>query len=935
MNFRLLLFFFLISCQFAVLTAKAETLKIRGASTQLIESIREDFPELFDSQFNLAEIDEFVRLLMKRGSFERVSAYKSQDGNIYIEALPIKLVKEISVVGNHIISTVSILEIIGLKEGDKFDKKKIMESGEKLRDYYADQGHFNTVIEVKFVNNSDAGINISFIIDEKESCEVTKIEFDTLNPYLQKKLQLRVARYQGKDLTSALFQRIKLLVESFLIKERFLKASLSEPDITYSEDRTKANIKYSVQEPFKYIRKITGYQQLSVFDINRAIDPIETKLGSVEPIAEAADRIRQLYLKKGFAHVQITTDLKEDKDKFIRHAIILVDEGPKVQIAQLDVTGRISRPPKYYIDFLRNNSSDLIERGYYNRADLELGHQNLITELRNQGYLKAKIQSLRTEYIKKRSQARIRIVMDEGPLTQIRKVEFLGVKAFNELELNKVVNVHSNTPLRLSAIEESISHLKDFYRQHGYLEMKIENINDQLVEYNDKGTQAHIRFDIREGPKVTVSAISIEGNNFTKDFVILREIDIAIGDILTPEKIEDSQMRLNRTGIFSQVNIRTLEEGTSIAQRTVVISLRERDPGVFRIGIGADSERELTLRQFTALSYNNIGGTARALSGRVELGYNPNQVQYLTHRATAGYLEPFLFNSRTRGRINFTREQEIANFEELTGLTEIKDSSRIDLLLERDFSRTLKFTWTLWSLESAKTFERHGNCLNGDPGKCPDQLDRIALIGPTLDYDLRDNPFVPTRGSHTRWNLSYSHPSLGSSADVNFIKSEIAYTHLWNLGAPTLVWANQVRGGYVSNLSSLEGSRVPDSQIFLLGGTSSIRGFGGSTSNERIPQGADFPNGEVVVNSESEYSLIRSEFRFPVYDSFGGVLFYDGGIVQVSGHKLEKPYRHAAGLGIRFSTPVGPVSLDIGFKLNRIAQRKEDPWRIHFFIGSF
>lgn len=915
--------------------AHSQTLKIQGAPTEVVEAVRRQAPDLFDSQSSLSEIDQLVRLIMEQGVFEKVSAYRTPGGDVVIEAQSIKTISAVKIMGNQNSSAETLFELIGIKSGEKFDKKKIIESGERLKAFYADQGYFNTLIEVKFVNSGLGLIEIIFNIEERSPCRITSIEITTPNLPLKKKLEARLKKQIDTPLTSAILQKTRLSIEFYLLKYLYLSSTIEEPDIDYDNDRTTAHLRYRIKDPYQYDRHITGYQQLSIFDIRRAISKTDATLNGTNPIAETVAQLTKNYLDKGYAHVQISSEVQEDPKTFVRRAEIHIIEGPRVRLSELNITGRISRPPQYYAELIRQNSSPLVQRGYFNRSDLELGQKNLVTELRNQGYLKARIQSLRTEYVKKKSQAKVLIVMDEGPLTQVRKVEFKGAKSFSDLELNEVVSLKSNTPLHLTSIEESLNQLKIFYRDRGFLEMKIKNINDQLVTYNDKGTEANIRFEIEEGPKVFVSTINIEGNTFTKDYVILREIDFDIGDVLTPEKIEESQMRLNRTGIFSQVSIRTLEDGSSISQRTVVISLRERDPGLFKIGLGADSERELTLRQFTALSYNNIGGSARALSGRLEFGYNPDQVQYLTHRLTAGYLEPFLFGSRTRGRVNFTRQQEITDFEESTHLTEIQDSSRVDFLLERDLSRHLKLTWTLWSLDSIKTFERHGFCINGQTGKCPDQLDRIATIGPTIDYDLRDSPFVPTRGSHTRWNLAYSDPQFGSSTDVNFIKSEISYTYLWNLGLPNLVWANQVRKGYLSNLSSISGSKVPTSQIFFLGGTSTIRGFGGSSSNERIPQGVEFPNDEVVVLHQSEYSLIKSEFRFPIYDSLGGVIFYDGGIVEVSGYHFEKPYRHAAGFGIRFNTPVGPVSLDLGFKLNRIPARKEDPWRIHFFIGSF
>ena len=50
--------------------------------------------------------------------------------------------------------------------------------------------------------------------------------------------------------------------------------------------------------------------------------------------------------------------------------------------------------------------------------------------------------------------------------------------------------------------------------------------------------------------------------------------------------------------------------------------------------------------------------------------------------------------------------------------------------------------------------------------------------------------------------------------------------------------------------------------------------------------------------------------------------------------------RYAAGLGLRYQTPVGPVRFDFGYQLNPIpglvvnGNPESRRWRIHFSIGQ-
>ncbi|MGE5085681.1 MAG: BamA/TamA family outer membrane protein [Bacillota bacterium] len=53
----------------------------------------------------------------------------------------------------------------------------------------------------------------------------------------------------------------------------------------------------------------------------------------------------------------------------------------------------------------------------------------------------------------------------------------------------------------------------------------------------------------------------------------------------------------------------------------------------------------------------------------------------------------------------------------------------------------------------------------------------------------------------------------------------------------------------------------------------------------------------------------------------------------IDGLDIKDPYRSSTGFGIRYGTPVGPLSVDIAWKLKQ--QPGEDPWRIHISIGTF
>ena len=68
-----------------------------------------------------------------------------------------------------------------------------------------------------------------------------------------------------------------------------------------------------------------------------------------------------------------------------------------------------------------------------------------------------------------------------------------------------------------------------------------------------------------------------------------------------------------------------------------------------------------------------------------------------------------------------------------------------------------------------------------------------------------------------------------------------------------------------------------------------------------------------IVNSEARFSL-------PVRKGLGAVLFYDGGNVyaNINLRQFGDGFTHSVGVGARYHTPVGPVRLDLGYRLTGV-----------------
>jgi outer membrane protein insertion porin family/translocation and assembly module TamA len=144
------------------------------------------------------------------------------------------------------------------------------------------------------------------------------------------------------------------------------------------------------------------------------------------------------------------------------------------------------------------------------------------------------------------------------------------------------------------------------------------------------------------------------------------------------------------------------------------------------------------------------------------------------------------------------------------------------------------------------------------------------------------------------------------------------------------VWATRARAG---RLFAADSTRLPIFKRYFLGGSNSVRGWGRYQISPLTDSG--LPVGGRVLGEWS------SELRVRLGAKLGLVGFVDAGLVGTGVDELrETGWRYAAGPGLRYDTPIGPVRVDLGVQLNPIdgliidGKPESRRWRVHFSIGQ-
>jgi translocation and assembly module TamA len=205
-----------------------------------------------------------------------------------------------------------------------------------------------------------------------------------------------------------------------------------------------------------------------------------------------------------------------------------------------------------------------------------------------------------------------------------------------------------------------------------------------------------------------------------------------------------------------------------------------------------------------------------------------------------------------------------------------------------------------------------------------DQGDQFLLGGARtrLAYDSRDDKLNPSRGLNGSVGLS-PFASLALTSTQFIIAEATLAGYRSVLEDDRVVLAARARVGSISGSSR---SQVPASQRFYAGGGGSVRGYEfqsiGPLDRRNDPIG-----GRSLVE-------VNAEARIRIIGPFGIVPFIDGGQVyeEVYPQLSRGDLQWAAGLGLRYYSPIGPIRLDVATPIN--PRGIDDPFQFYISIGQ-
>ena len=435
--------------------------------------------------------------------------------------------------------------------------------------------------------------------------------------------------------------------------------------------------------------------------------------------------------------------------------------------------------------------------------------------------------------------------------------------------------------------------------------------------------------------------VVVRGQQHTSPWTLRRAIDLEPGDPVSRSTLLRIQRKLYGLGVFSRVDVELAQGRLLSADRDVVIRLEEGER--FRLSLGGGYNTEDGVRGLFGYSVGNLFGRAASFHIDVVVSQREEIFRILLLQPSPGN-----FQFPVRYSIFRTREEE----RNLSSASEgrfisIEQGFQVDTNLQFDGFR-VPLLLTLKDVENNASDELDEILFDREKSEV-----QISSITSAVIIDHRDSPIMPTTGRNTVAQLEWAFP-LGFT-DEEFLKLFLQQTNYLNLGNWGIVGASLRLGGIESFRDQAEpepvqgctADAIPDfgvalSERYFAGGRSTHRaykldtlGILGETLfvNRGEDDEGDCARKGTFTTGGNGLAIFNLDLRYPFYGGFWANVFYDTGNVWADWRDIRlDEFKNGVGVGVGWDSPLGPIRVEIGWKLDR--EEFESPYQVFLSFGT-
>jgi outer membrane protein insertion porin family len=663
------------------------------------------------------------------------------------------------------------------------------------------------------------------------------------------------------------------------------------------------------ENPVVNVVAFEGNHELTDAQLSQAIT-LRPRAVFTPDVAESdREKILGLYAQRGYYAATVVPKIIKLPENRV-NVVFEINDGPATYISRIvfvgnhafsasTLSGVISSREEAWWRFFSNADS-------YNPQRVEYDEELLRRFYLRNGYVDFAVTHVQAELSPDHRSFVLTFVLSEGSRYHVSAVSVVShVPKVSGASLRSLVAIGPGDWYDGDAVQRSVQAISNQLQNNGFA---FAEVHPDITRDAEKHTVALV-FNVVEGPHVYIERIDITGNTRTEDQVIRRQFNLAEGDPFNAASIQQTQQRLKDLNYFGTVNI-TTSPGSEPDRIIVHTAVTEKATGEFTIGGGYSTDVGALVN--VGLQENNIVGS----------GIDAGISGILAQRESSidlNVTDPYFLGRNLLTGIDIyditNNNQSIAEYSEnrYGFTTRLGYNFNDHVSQEWSYSLVNRDIVNIATTASSYIFANQGSNV-------------LSQIGTTLVFDWRDSKIDPTRGFVISGGADYA--GIGGNADFVRLRADAAY-YIPLDGLLGDGWGIAERGSYGDLVPIQHEQSILDN--FYLGGAN-LRGFeDGGVGPHDISTG-DSLGGRFLWTESTEL-----RFPLPVNRDLGlsGRLFVDTG----SDWGLKENHgpitdfsspRVGAGFGISWDSPLGLLSIDLGYPVVKKSLDQTQVFRFGF-----
>lgn len=829
--------------------------------------------------------------------------------------------------------------------GEKFSDENIKVAVAGMERVLQEAGYYRSSIQPFYEwNPLHQQVHVLFQVTRGRQSRVGKIIVNQESGYTPIQISAIAQLHPGQRVTQGKASRATDRIRKELQKKGHLESQVTLLQRTYHPENDTLDYAFEITRGPVVDVKVEG-TSMSRRQLKKLVPVFEENAVDEDLLHEGSRNIRDYLQTKGYFDSGVTFT-RRDAGNQHTSVVFQVDKEERKKFADLVIEGN------HYFrgDDIRERmrihpAGGLLVRGIFSQSLLAGDIQIIEALYHNNGFLQVKVASTINEnYHGRQGLIQVVLTIDEGAQTTVGKLTITGNAVFSEQEIRGLITATEGQPYSDTTVSDDQTEVMNAYSNRGFPEARFEYTALPQKDHPDK---VDLTYNITEGGQIFVNQILVAGLHFTRPFVVDREITLKSRAPLGQSAMLESQNSLYNLGIFNAVDVAVQNPEGQISHKNVNFQLSEARRYTFNYGFGLEVQTGQPAG--VANPQGETGVSPRVSFDVTRLNFRGRD-ETLTLNTRYGNLEklalisaalPRFFNSRSL-TLSFTafyeQTKDVATFtaNRLEGVTEIKHRlNRASTVLYRLVYRRVSTTNLVIAPEAVPLFS---------------QPVRVGMPDFSFIRDTRDNPIDSRKGTFNTVDTGIASNIFGS--ETNFVRVVGQNSTYYLFHKRRWVFARSTRLGTESPYSDTSAaisapgpnspppsSFIPLPERFFAGGSTSLRGFGINQAGPRDLSTGQPLGGEALFINNLELRTPPIPFPF-VGNNLSAVVFHDMGNVFTtpsdmfsSLYKFTQPDRNsclnplttscnfnymsqAVGGGIRYRTPIGPVSLDLGYNLN-------------------